>query len=451
MVQMEQAGVPTAVILSEGFQRDADASARAFGMHAIPRVVVPKVYNNVSTEEAYAQTEPVVPELMKLLTTQVSGEDIEAAVLAESQKQSETFEETDQMAAFEAFNAAFLDRDWGDGFPLIPPTAERVERMLAGTTAGRDDVVCMLPPGNGIVTVQKIATNCVMAGCRPEHLPVVMAACRAISNMDEQVVRGLLMSTSAGAPLILVNGPIREEIGVNSKRAALGPGKLSQVNVVIGRAFTLTLKNCGAWYPGVLDMDTIGTPRKFSLCVAENEEDTPWEPWHVEQGFRPEQSTVTIFGTAGDQDIGDQGNTTGDGLLRTIAYASIYGGSGYLASLHGERSTSEGGSTLVFIAPAHARPMAESGYSKFAAKEFLHQHAKLPARYMINNFQVPEKIPYQWRWLWELPPYEQERVMLHVRHDAGKYHIVCVGANDRAKDMVFPSDQPSIVEITDRA
>ena len=451
MVQMEQAGVPTAIILTEGFQRDADASARAFGMQAIPRVVVPRVYNNVTTEEAYAQTEPIVPELIDLLTVQVSGEDIEDSVLAESQKQRETFEGADQMAAFEAFNAAFIDRDWGDGFPLIPPTPERVEHMLTGTTADRDEVVCTLPPGNGIVTVQKIAANCVMAGCTPEHLPVVMAACRAISSMEETAVRGLLVSTSAGAPLILVNGPIREEIGINSKRACLGPGKLSRVNVVIGRAFTLTLKNCGAWYPGVLDMDTIGSPRKFSLCVGENEEDTPWEPWHVEQGFKPEQSTVTIFATSGDQDIGDQGNTQGDALLRTIAYASIYGGAGYLASLQGERSTQQGGSTLVFIAPAHARPIAESGFSKFAAREFLHQHARAPARNFTNNFKVPEKIPYQWRWLWDLPSYEQERVMLPVRHDSSKYHIVCVGANDRAKDMVFPSGDPSIAEITDRA
>ena len=114
--------------------------------------------------------------------------------------------------------------------------------MLSGTTLDAEDVVCTLPPGNGIVTVQKIAANCVMAGCEPEHLPVVIAACRAISSMEPFEVRGCDVDVS-GRALIVVNGPIRNEIGLNYRRATLGPGKMSKVNVTIGRAFTLTLKN----------------------------------------------------------------------------------------------------------------------------------------------------------------------------------------------------------------
>ena len=455
MVELEKAGVPTAVILSDGFQHDADASARAFGMGPIPRVEVPKVYNNITTAEAHSQTEPVVPELMELLTKQVTGETIEEAAIQAAQSRREVFTGEDQFDALERFNEEFLDRDWGDGFPLIAPTPSRVEHMLTGTTMDPDEIVCKLPPGNGMVTVQKVATNCVMAGCKPEHLPVVIAACRALAQMDPFAARGLLMSTSAGAPLILVNGPVAHEVGLNSKRAALGPGKISRVNVVVGRAFTLTLKNGGHWYPGVLDMDTIGTPRKFSLCVSENEDDTPWEPWHVEQGFAPEQSTVTIFPTGGERDHGNQGVDTADGLLKSIAN-SIEGRGGYIADLQGEHDRTSagqirsGGGTLILLAPAHAQPIAKGGFSKAAAKEFLHHHVNVPASKPMSNFNVPDKVRFQYRWLYDLPESEREKVMLPGHLHAGAYHIVCVGANDRAKNLLVGSGDPSIIEVTGR-
>jgi hypothetical protein len=455
MVELEKAGIPTAVILSDGFQADADASARAFGMGPIPRVEVPLVYNNITTAEAFAQTEPVVPDIVRLLTTQVSGESIEEDAVRTAQSKREIFTGEDQLDALEVFNEAFIERDWGDGFPLIPPTPDRVEHMLTGTTLSPDEVVCTLPPGNGIVTVQKVAANCVMAGARPEHLPVVIAACRALANMDPFEARGLLMSTSAGAPLLLVNGPIIDEIGLNSKRAALGPGKISRVNVVIGRAFTLTLKNGGHWYPGVLDMDTIGTPRKFSLCVGENEDDTPWEPWHVERGFSAEQSTLTIFPTGGEHDHGNQGVDTPDGLLRSIAN-SCNSGAGYIADLQGEHDRTgagqirSGGGTLILMAPAHARPISAGGYSKAAAKEFLHHHVRVPASKPMSHFNVPDKVRFQYRWLYDLSEKEREEVMLPGHLHAGAYHIVCVGAADRAKNLIVSSGDPSIIEITDR-
>ena len=450
MVELEKAGIPTVVILSDGFQHDADASAKAFGMGPIPRVEVPLVYNNITTEQAIEQTDPVVDEIMELLTQQISGEEIENQAIQDAQDKRFVFKGGDQFGALDSFNADFLDRDWGDGFPLIPPTAENVERMLKGTTLPPDEVVCTLPPGNGYVTVQKVAVNSVMAGADPEHLPVVIAACKAIAKMDPFEVRGLLMSTSAGAPLLVVNGPIRNEIGINYRRATLGPGKLSKVNVAIGRAFTLTLKNGGHWYPGVLDMDTIGTPRKFSFCVAENEEDSPWDPFHVENGYAPEQSVVSVFPSGGEHDHGNQGVDTPDGLLRSIA-ASCPSGSSYIANLHGEFDESPGGATLVFVAPAHARPIAAGGFTKHAAKEYLHNHVKSPASDMVAHFNVPEKVRYEWRWVYDLPPWEQEKVMLPGQHDASRYYLVCVGANDRAKNLIIGSGTPSLAEITHRA
>ena len=274
---------------------------------------MPKVYNNITVEESVAQTDPAVSEVIRLLTTDQDGHALESAL--QRRDGAESFEGIDQFEALEQFNRSFLDNDWGDGFPLIPPTEERVEAMLKGTTLEPDEVVCMLPPGTGYASVRKIAINAVMADCRPEHLPVVIAGARAIASLNPQDARGFLMSTSANGPLFLVNGPIAGELGINSKRATLGPGRQSRVNIVIGRALILTLKNVGHWYPGHLDMDTIGTARKFPMLIAENEEDSPWEPFHVEQGFRADANTITVFSTGSEKDVGDQGNSTGDGLF----------------------------------------------------------------------------------------------------------------------------------------
>jgi len=242
------------------------------------------VYNNITVEESIAQTDPVVDDLIKILTTAVDGYSMEESRLQGNGMAVESFEGIDQLEALDEFNNAFMENDWGDGFPLYPPTEERVEAILKGTTLRPDDLVCMLPPGSGYATVQKIAINAAMAGCRPEHLPVVIAGAKALTQLDPQEARGVLMSTSANGLRWVVNGPISRELGINSKRATLGPGKQSKVNIVIGRGLLLTLKNVGHWYPGHLDMDTIGTARKFPMLVAENEEDSPWEPFHAEQG-----------------------------------------------------------------------------------------------------------------------------------------------------------------------
>jgi len=450
MVELEKAGIPTATILSNGFQDDAIASAKAFGMMDIKYTVVPRVFNNITVEETITQTDAAVAEVIRLLTTPENGHSLEAAALQGKGGDLESFEGLDQLDALDRFNHAFLDNDWGDGFPLYPPTEERVEAILQGTTLKPDDVVCLLPPGSGYATVGKIAVNAAMAGCKPEHLPVVIAGAKALSNLDPQDARGGLMSTSANGPLWVVNGPIVHDLGINYKRATLGPGKQSKVNITVGRALILTLKNVGHWYPGHLDMDTIGTARKFPMLLAENEEDTPWEPYHVEQGMKKESSAISVFITGSEKDVSDQGNNTADGLLRTIAYSCNMGGGLYIHGLAGEFDDRPRGGTLILMAPAHARPIAADGYSKRAAKSFIHAHARRPARELINNFNVPDKVRVAWKWLYDLSPMEQEKVLLPMQESPDRYHIVCVGANDRAKDLVFGVTSPAIAAIEDR-
>lgn len=447
MVELEKAGIPTATILSDGFQDDALASAKAFGMADIKFTVVPRVYNNITVEETVAQTELVIGDVMRILTTPADGAAVEAAGLQGDGTGLESFEGADQLDALDSFNRAFLDRDWGDGFPLYPPTAGRVEELLTGTMLSPDEVVCMLPPGSGYASVRKIAVNAAMAGCKPEHMPVLIAGAKALANLDPQDARGGLMSTSANGPIWVVNGPIARELGINYKRATLGPGKQSIVNITIGRALLLILKNVGHWYPGHLDMDTIGTARKFPMLVAENDEDSPWEPYHVEHGFDRESNTITVFITASERDVGDQGNNRGDSLLRTIAYSCDSTGGSYIHGLSGELDDRPRGGTLILVAPAHARPIAADGYTKGAAKSFIHAHAKKPVREHINEFNVPDKVRVAWKWLYDLSPREQEEMLLPLRESPDRYHIVCVGANDRAKDLVFGVSPPATVAI----
>jgi hypothetical protein len=298
-IQMEKAGVPSITIVSKGFEIDTEATAVAFDMPDIQYVLVPRVYQALTPAQACEQTAAVIDDVIKLLTS----DPLEEGPAYLPQVQPETLAFTgDVIDVQDKFNEFFLDNEWGDGFPLHAPTSERVEALIAAVKGERTDLVCLLNPGMGHATVEKVAVNCAMAGCTPDEMLVVMAAIRAISKCPPPLDKSTLMSTGAFSPMVLVSGPIAEKIGVNGGRCCLGPGKANAANIRIGRAVTLCLKNLGRWVPGVMDMDTIGTSRKFIQAFTENLEESPWEPYHVSQGFRPDESTVTVVHTTGEWD-----------------------------------------------------------------------------------------------------------------------------------------------------
>ena len=175
-----------------------------------------------------------------------------------------------------------------------------------------------MEPDKGIATAEKIAINCVMAGCEPEHLPVVIAAIEAMHE-PEFGVTVVAQSTGPHAPLLLINGPIVKEIGLNYGMCALGPGKYSWANTAIGRAIRLVMMNIGHCYPRFRDMDTIGSPNKYSFCAAENEDENPWEPFHVEKGFSRDTSCVTVFPCASFIDVSDLESSTPEQCLMSFA------------------------------------------------------------------------------------------------------------------------------------
>ncbi|HEX7168146.1 MAG TPA: thioredoxin, partial [Acidimicrobiales bacterium] len=247
---------------------------------------------------------------------------------------------------------AMFDRGWTDGLPVVPPTEARVLRMLDGTSRAADDVVAMVPPDMVPCTVEKVAVNGVMAGCRPEYLPVVLAAVEAACT-DEFNMHGLLATTYFSGPLVIVNGPIARRIGMNSGHNALGQG--NRANATIGRALQLVVRNVGGGRPGEIDRATLGNPGKYTFCFAEDEQGSPWEPLHVALGFERERSTVTLFAGEGPRGVVDQLSRTGESLARSIAAC--------LRTVAHPKLPMAFDAVLV-VSPEHAQVFRESGWSR---------------------------------------------------------------------------------------
>ena len=209
-----------------------------------------------------------------------------------------------------------FSRGWSDGLPVVPPTPVRVLRMLEGTTRDPQEVVGEIPPDNAPCTVEKVAINAVMAGCKPEYLPVVLAAVEAALE-PAFTMHGLLCTTWFSGPMVVVNGPVARRIGMNSGVNALGQG--NRANASIGRALQLVIRNVGGGVPGGIDRATLGWPGKYTLCFAEDESDPDWQPLSVARGIAPGQSAVTLFGAGGLSPNMDEGSRTPESLARSLA------------------------------------------------------------------------------------------------------------------------------------
>src|SRR5688500_9390524 len=187
---------------------------------------------------------------------------------------------------------AYYERGWTDGLPVVPPSKSSIEAALAAAGLNGDEVLGEIAGRNTVVTADKVAVNAVLAGCRPEYVPVVAAAVRGLCHPDF-AYHGPASSTGGSAMVLIVNGPIARRIGVNSGTNAFGQG--TRANATIGRAVRLIMMNVMNTRPGLLDRATLGNPGKYSFCFAEHEDDHPWEPLHVSRGFATHQSTVTLY------------------------------------------------------------------------------------------------------------------------------------------------------------
>jgi hypothetical protein len=249
----------------------------------------------------------------------------------------------DAIPAVEDEFEAMFERGWTDGLPVVPPTESRVLEMLDATSRAPDEVVAVVPPNLVPATVEKVAINAVMAGCRPEYLPVVLAAVEAACT-DEFNIHGVLATTYSVGPVVIVNGPVARAIGMNSGVNLLGQG--NRANATIGRALQLVVRNVGGGRPGGVDRATLGNPGKVGLCFTEDEEGSPWEPLSVARGVALGVSAVTVVAGGGVKTIGDQTSRTADALAASLA-----------KGLRGQNS-------LLIISPDHGRLFREAGWSR---------------------------------------------------------------------------------------
>lgn len=276
----------------------------------------------------------------------------------------ETFELEDSLEEIQEY---FEVRGWSDGLPFIPPTPDRVARLVRYLGRDAEDVLCTLAPRNGEATVGRVATNAVMAGCRPEDFAIVTTAVEAVAA-PEFNLNGMQSTTHPTAIMILVNGPVATKLGIHSGPGCLGPGW--RANMAIGRALRLALFNIGGGTPGEGDRATQGSPAKIGYCVAENELESPWEPYHVEHGFDPDDSVVTVIACEGPHNIQDHYSISGLGVLTTMA--------GVLGQAGSNNILSSSGSPVVAFGPEHAHQVAVSGYTKADVKHFLWEHGRFP-------------------------------------------------------------------------
>lgn len=267
----------------------------------------------------------------------------------------------------EVVSALFHERGYTDGLPVIPPTRDRVERMLAAVARAPEDSIGSVPPINGPATIEKLAINAVLAGCRPEYFPILITAFELMLHPEFDLA-GLQPTTNPLTPLLIVNGPIRTRIGLNSSTGVMGPGW--QANATIGRAVRLALINVGGARPGEVDKCTQGFVGKYSLCVGENEEDSPWDPLHVDLGFSAQDDVLTVVGVNAAINIHDSSDDWRD-LDKTLR--------GSLPSLGTPNVVDPDATPVLALNPLHAQILRDGGFDKARLKEHLVQNTTLAA------------------------------------------------------------------------
>ncbi|MGH7356202.1 MAG: hypothetical protein ACRELS_16700 [Candidatus Rokuibacteriota bacterium] len=268
-----------------------------------------------------------------------------------------------------------------DGLPVVPPTRERVAQAVAASGRDGDELIALVPPNYGRATVEKIAVNAIMAGCRPEYLPVVLAAVAAVCD-DAFDLHGVSATTNSPAPLLVLNGPVRGRLDVNCGAGVFGSGW--RANATIGRAVRLVCVNLGGARPGVVSMSTFAHPGRYTYCIGEHEEASPWESLAVEHGFAPTDSTVAVLAADAPITVYDQRSRTAPDLLATIA--------GSMAVIEHHKMT-HWGDTLLVLSPEHARIVADDGWSKADVRRFLWDRLRRPVSELVPGRDGGDGLP----------------------------------------------------------
>ena len=444
LCELERKGIPAVGYTAAIFDEDSRFSTKTFGVPEAVPIIVPHCFSNKTPEEVEQMVADSLDAVIEGLTVQRK---VEEALPQFEHIVTETapeimFRGADLLEAFDEMQAKFIRNGWSDGMPLIPPTHAKVEAMIAASGRDGNDVIGMFAPGFGVGTVRKIAANAVMAGVRPEAMPVIMAMMECA--LDKSIgLRTWAMSTGPQAPLVMVSGDIADEIGMNRGICALGPGSISQVNVAIGRTLRLVMMNIGLSYPGVSDMDTIGTPMKFSACVAENEERTPWDSWRVQQGFDQRESTVTINVPYGMTEFFDFKNSEPELLVETLATLTTNscGSPAMGAWLIKTNAPLEEGypfhgtfGNVLLMAPDHAVLFGNAGWTPKDIREALHERTQIEFRKLMLNKEY-DGFRYAHPELAHLE--DAPETLVHVMPNAESFEFFVVGASAGRSQYCF--------------
>jgi len=405
MVAMEKAGIPTVAIAAQSFARAWQSCVDGWGQPTAAYVIIPHATTGQQPDFIRSMVDDQIDAIIQGLTTMQTSRGPVTARNGGGATEVFTVEMDASPEGLDAVNRFLAERDWSDGIPVVPPTPELVERMLAGTSRSPQDVLMVMEPGFGVATVEKVAINAVMAGCRPEQFPILLAAidCLAQPEMNH---RDMQVSGHTEAPLILVNGPIAQRAGINCGTSAMGPGVVNSANTAIGRALRLCLINIGYCKAGTGDPNFIGLPTKFGMCIAENEALSPWQPYHVDQGFQPHESAVTVVTVTGPGDILDSGSRSHKDTLNNIAQLMYYPGSGNGSWIRGWQSAQVGHTNQrvsypgpyhpIMLSPSRAVILAQAGYSKRDAQEWLHERCRVSLKEAIGSRGVPRDESGRW-------------------------------------------------------
>lgn len=403
---LENKGVRTVTVITDRFTALARAQACALQKSGLAFLVIPHPLGGLKEAEVQAAAKVALERLSKQLAAS-AGKEAGACLPPEREIQPErlTFSDPQQAADY------FYRQGWTDGLPVVLPTEKALEEFLrhAGTRQPQE-VIGRMPPRWADVTVEKVAVNCILAGCLPEYLPVVLAGVEAV--LDPRFnLNGVQSTTHPCGVLLIVNGPAAGKLEINAGHNCFGQGW--RANATIGRAMRLILQNIGGGVPGLLDKSTMGQPGKYSYCVAENEAESPWPPFHVERGYPREASTVTVVAAEAPHNVNDHGSTDAEGILTTIA--------GTMATT-GNNNLYHQGDAFLFLGPEHAATIAGDGWSKEDVRRFLFARARVPASKMS-----PGQLAHIKSWLPDAAGYVDENQTIGICREAADLNILVAG------------------------
>lgn len=367
--RLEASGIPTVVVLTEPFVESACDLAVSSGIPFLPLVSVPHPMARLSAAEVRVRAREALPAIEEKLVREPVENRPSAAAAADMRYQSIPPEVSSVHEVLEA-------NGWTDGFPVVPPEVGLVGEFVAQSGLAGDTSMPPVPPLMRSAALERWAANAAMAGARPQYFPAILAAMEALLDP----AAGLYSSqtaTNPSSPILIFNGPVAARIGINAGANCLGSG--SRTNAVMGRSIRLILHNIGGERPGLNAPSTHGQAGEFTYCFAENEEESPWEPFSVSRGYKPAESTVTVVMGNPPQSLFGYGLTTADDLLRMIVdNLTTYGHMNVLF---------ETGPLLV-LSPEHARLLADGGYSRRDIQELIYNQA----RFSLDTLPVSARV-----------------------------------------------------------